>query len=246
MADVTILIAFTAGVLTFLSPCTLPLFPSYLSFITGLSYDQIAIEDQPVYRRRVIIHSLFFILGFSIAFVALGFSFSTLGSFFFDYGDIIRKVGGILIILFGLLIALSYKFQLPFLMKEFSVHLRHKPAGYLGTTLVGITFAVGWTPCVGPILGSILMVAGTHQNATQGIILLTTYSLGMAVPFFLASLAVGHFLPLLSRIKRWLPVFNLFAGILLVLVGLLIFTDSLATINSYLQSVAPEWFVNKL
>ena len=246
MADVTLIIAFAAGVLTFLSPCTLPLFPSYLSFITGLSYDQIAIDNQPVYRRRVVTHSIFFIIGFSIAFVALGFSFSTIGGLFYDYGDVIRKVGGVLIILFGLLIALSYKLRLPVLMKDFSIHIRNKPAGYLGTMLVGITFAVGWTPCVGPILGSILMMAGANQSAGKGVLLLSTYSLGMAVPFFLASLAVGHFLPLLDRLKRWLPLFNGFAGALLVIVGVLIFTDSLATINSYLERLVPDWVVQKL
>ncbi|MBI4776603.1 MAG: sulfite exporter TauE/SafE family protein [Deltaproteobacteria bacterium] len=246
MADVTLFIAFTAGVLTFLSPCTLPLFPSYLSFITGLSYDQIAIDNQPVYRRRVIIHSLFFILGCSIAFVALGFSFSTIGGLFYDYGDVIKKVGGILIVLFGIVIALSYKLRLPFLMKDFSIHIRNKPAGYLGTTLVGVTFAVGWTPCVGPILGSILMMAGANQSAREGMMLLSTYSLGMALPFFLASLAVGHFLPLLNRLKRWLPLFNGFAGALLIIVGVLIFTDSFATLNSYLQGIVPEWVGQKL
>lgn len=246
MADVTLFIAFTAGVLTFLSPCTLPLFPSYLSFITGLSYDQIAIDNQPVYRRRVIIHSLFFILGFSIAFIALGFSFSTIGGLFYDYGDVIRKVGGALIILFGMVIALSYKLRLPFLMKDLTIHIRNKPAGYLGTTLVGITFAVGWTPCVGPILGSILMMAGANQSAREGMVLLSTYSLGMALPFFLASLAVGHFLPLLNRLKRWLPLFNGFAGALLVIVGVLIFTDSLTTLNSYLQRIIPDWVGQKL
>jgi len=246
VADVTLFIAFTAGVLTFLSPCTLPLFPSYLSFITGLSYDQIAIDNQPVYRRRVIIHSLFFILGFSIAFIALGFSFSTIGGLFYDYGDVIRKVGGALIILFGMVIALSYKLRLPFLMKDLTIHIRNKPAGYLGTTLVGITFAVGWTPCVGPILGSILMMAGANQSAREGMVLLSTYSLGMALPFFLASLAVGHFLPLLNRLKRWLPLFNGFAGALLVIVGVLIFTDSLTTLNSYLQRIIPDWVGQKL
>lgn len=246
MTDVTVFIAFAAGVLTFFSPCTLPLFPSYLSFITGLSYDQIAIEQQPVYRRRVVMHSLFFILGFSLAFIGLGFSFSVVGSFLFDYGEVIRKVGGVLIILFGLFIALSHRIQLTFLMKEFNIHLRNKPAGYLGTTLVGITFAVGWTPCVGPILGSVLMIAGTQQNPGQGIVLLCAYSLGMALPFFGASLAVGHFLPLLNRLKHWLPIFNVFAGILLIFVGILIFTDRLAQINDYLIRMTPTWFSDKL
>ena len=211
MVDVSIWIAFGAGILSFLSPCTLPLIPSYLSFITGLSYDQLVDKSGgSVYRRRVIIHSLLFIAGFSIAFISLGFSFSLIGGMFAENQNLIRKIGGVLIIFFGLFIAFSMK--IPFLMQDHIVNIRNKPAGYLGTLLVGLVFAVGWTPCVGPILGSILLIAGTEQEIQRGLVLLISFSLGLALPFFLSSLAISHFFNVFSRFKNFMPVCDNWIG----------------------------------
>ena len=245
MVDVSIWIAFGAGVLSFLSPCTLPLIPSYLSFITGLSYDQLVDKTGgAIYRRRVILHSLLFIAGFSIAFISLGFSFSLIGGAFAENQNLIRKVGGILIIFFGLFIAFSLK--IPFLMQDHIVNIRHKPAGYLGTLLVGLVFAVGWTPCVGPILGSILLIAGTEHEIHRGLILLISFSFGLALPFFLSSLAISHFFRVFSRFKNFMPVVTIGSGILLVIIGLLLFTDKLQEINYYLMQWSPEWIQDKL
>ena len=240
MTDVTVLIAFGAGILSFLSPCTLPLIPSYLSFITGLSYDQLVTENtRSIYRRRVIIHSLLFIAGFSIAFISLGFSFSLLGSLFLEYQSLIKRVGGIMIIFFGLFIIFSFK--IPFLMQDHIVTMKNKPTGYLGTVIVGLVFAVGWTPCVGPILGSILLVAGTEDQISEGLSLLFSYSAGLAIPFLLSSLAVSHFFNLFTRYKHFMPVVTIGSGILLIIVGILVFTNSLQIINFYLMQWAPEW-----
>jgi len=245
MEDVTIFIAFGAGVLSFLSPCTLPLIPSYLSFITGLSYDQLVEEKgNSAYRRRVIIHSLLFILGFSIAFVSLGLSFSLLGNLFLKNQIWINRIGGALIIFFGLFIVFSFK--IPFLMQDHMINIRSKPAGFLGTLLVGLVFAVGWTPCVGPILGSILLIAGAEQQVQKGLILLVAYSVGLGLPFFLSSLAISHFFSLFTRFKSFMPVITVCGGLLLIFVGALLMTDNLQRLNFYLMQLAPDWLQESL
>src|SRR6266849_5238258 len=157
-----VVVAFSAGLFSFLSPCVLPLFPSYLSFVTGMSVTTLTEDVTAATRRRIVLHSLAFVTGFSLIFVALGASFSAAGRFLFDYRDWIRVGGGLLIIVFGLYIAGVLRIGV--LGRYQQIQLRQKPAGYLGTLLVGVTFAIGWTPCVGPILGSILSLAGTAET----------------------------------------------------------------------------------
>jgi len=237
--DVNIGIAFVAGILSFLSPCTLPLVPSYLSYITGLIYDDLVDESsKSVYRRRIIIHSSLFIIGFSIAFVSLGFSFSLAGVLLSKYQYWIKKVGGLLIIFFGLFIILSPK--IPFLMRDHMINLKTKPTGYVGSLIVGLIFAVGWTPCVGPILGSILLIAGTEQELHKGLVLMISYSLGLGLPFFLCALAINRFFITFTRLRRFIPVVTTASGILLIFIGVLVFTDKLQELGYLLLNWLPS------
>jgi cytochrome c-type biogenesis protein len=245
MRNVSMLVAFSAGVFSFLSPCVLPLFPSYLSFITGMSLEQLQAQDaQKTERRRILGHSLAFILGFSMVFVAMGASFSALGQLLFDWRDPIRMVGGGLIVVFGLYIA--GLLPLSWLGRYQQVQLRSKPAGLVGSWVVGVTFAIGWTPCVGPILGSILSLAGTAETVTAGMALLGAYSAGLALPFFLSSLALGAFLVAFRRFRPWIPVVERAAGVLLVVVGVLVLTNYFIVLNSYAISLTPEWLLRRL
>ena len=197
------MIAFTAGLLTFFSPCFLPLVPVYLVYITGLS-----LEEVKKVRLLTVTHSLLFILGFTVVFVALGTTASLLGQFLYDFGDVLKVIGGGLIILLGLYLLGIIKF--PFLDIERKITISSKPAGLIGTFLVGIVFALGWTPCVGPILGGILILASQTQTVNEGILLLLLYSLGLGLPLFLASLAVNYSLTLLKKIEQYLPIISFF------------------------------------
>ena len=241
---VGVLVAFSAGLFSFLSPCVLPLFPSYLSFVTGMSVSDLSSDLTAAARRRVLLHSVAFILGFSLVFIALGASFSAAGQFLLDYRDWIRRVGGILIILFGLYIAGFLK--LGFLARTQQWQLREKPAGYLGSLAVGITFAIGWTPCVGPILGAILSLASTAENVGRGITLLVAYSAGLGVPFLLSSLALGAFLKFFKRYRPFIPIVERAAGVLLIVVGVLVYTNYYLVLNAWAISITPEWLLKRL
>ncbi len=239
-----VLVAFTAGLFSFLSPCVLPLFPSYLSFITGMSVNALTHEVTAETRRRIVLHSLTFIVGFSMIFVALGASFSAAGRFLLDYRDWIRIVGGALIIVFGLYISGLLKFGL--FNRYQQIQLRQKPAGYLGTLIVGVTFAVGWTPCVGPILGSILSLAGTAETVQRGVGLLIAYSAGLGIPFLLSSLALGAFLKFFKRYRPFIPIVERAAGVLLIIVGVLVVTDYYVVLNAWALRLTPSWIVARL
>jgi cytochrome c-type biogenesis protein len=231
--EVTFYAAFLFGLLSFASPCVLPLIPSYLSYITGLSFEDLTgSRDRERIRKITVLNSLFFILGFSSIFVLLGASSSFVGRILLDYRDIIRRLGGILIIIFGLYVTGIVRFG--FLSREKKVHLEEKPVGYLGSFLVGVTFAAGWTPCIGPILGSILLYASQAGTTSHGILLLSIYSIGLGLPFFLSSLALNTFLSYFRRIQRYLRFINIISGILLIIVGLLIFTDYLQILSVYI------------
>jgi cytochrome c-type biogenesis protein len=237
--DLSLYIAFAAGLLSFLSPCVLPLVPSYVVFITGLSFDELTHEhSRQKLRRIILIHSSLFILGFSVLFTALGASASLLGQFLSEYRDLIRILGGILIILFGLFI--SGVFSLSFLQQEKKFHLQHKPLGYIGTFFVGVTFAAGWTPCVGPILSSILLYASTAENMYSGILLLLAYSLGLGIPFFICSLALNSFLTAFQKARRYIGIFTKIGGVLLILVGILLLTNSFVILNDWLAQWLPS------
>lgn len=226
-------IAFTAGLLSFLSPCVLPLIPSYVTFITGLSLDDVQRS-----RRAAMIHALLFILGFTLIFVALGATATLLGRLLLVYRDWITRIGGALVIVFGLY--LLGVFNVGIFSRERRVHLADKPIGYLGTVLVGIAFGAGWTPCIGPILGSILAYSTSQADVRQGIGLLTAYSMGLAVPFLLAAVAVERFLAVFGRLKRHMGLVNRLAGLLLITVGILMMTNYFTIMASSLQALTPE------
>ncbi len=233
MKDISFPLAFLAGVLSFLSPCVLPLLPSYVSFITGISFEDLtAGVDKKRIRHLTITNSLSFILGFTAVFVALGASSSIIGRFMFDYQEWIRIIGGILIIIFGLFVAGFLK--LDFLMRDKKLHLSGKPAGYVGTFLVGMTFAAGWTPCIGPILGTILLYAGSKASAFYGFKLLAVYSLGLALPFFISSLAINSFLSYSRKILRYMRVIMVVSGLLLIIFGIMLLTNRMRELTGFL------------
>ena len=227
--------ALAAGMLTFLSPCVLPLIPSYVSFITGVSYDELKNgTDKKRIRFLIITNSLLFILGFSSVFIALGASSSAIGGFVSAYQDWIRIAGGVLVIFFGLFMIGFFRFS--FLLKEKRFELRSNPAGYLGSFAVGVTFAAAWTPCIGPVLGVILVYAGTVGSAMYGVKLLALYSLGLAVPFFISALAVNAFLNYSKVLRRYMRHVLFVCGLLLILFGLLLVTDKLQQLTALLPT----------
>ena len=231
MKDVSFPLAFLAGFLSFLSPCVLPLFPSYVSFITGISFEDLTGGvDKKRIRYLTITNSLSFISGFSTVFMALGASSSAIGKFLFEYQESIRIIGGVLIVVFGLFVAGFLKMD--FLMRDRKVHLSGKPVGYVGTFLVGMTFAAGWTPCIGPILGTILLYAGTQGSALGGIKLLAAYSLGLALPFFISSLAINSFLSYSRRLMKYMRGIMIASGLLLILFGVMLLTNRVGELTS--------------
>jgi cytochrome c-type biogenesis protein len=239
-----LLVAFSAGLFSFLSPCVLPLFPSYLSFITGMSVDRLSGDVEAGVRGTVLLHSIAFIAGFTTVFVSLGASFSAAGQFLFGYRDWIRIAGGVLIVVFGLYIAGVLRIGMFARTKQ--VQIRSKPAGFLGSYAVGLTFAIGWTPCVGPILGSILTLASNDRTVQQGITLLLGYSAGLGLPFLLSSLALGGFLKFFKKYRPFIPTVERVAGVLLVAVGLLVVTNYYIVLNSWAVSLTPEWLLKRL
>ena len=233
MTDVSFPLAFAAGLLSFLSPCVLPLVPSYVSFITGLSFENLvsaSAEERAAIKRLTLKNSAAFVLGFSSIFVGLGASSSAVGQWLFHYQNTIRIAGGILIIIFGLFI--SGFLKLNFLMRERKLHLSGRPAGYIGAFLIGMTFAAGWTPCIGPILGSILLVATTRGSALYGLKLLSVYSLGLAVPFFAAALALNTFLSYSRRIMKYMRVVMMISGLIMAAFGMLLLTNRVRELSS--------------
>ncbi len=241
MQEVTLFVAFAAGVLSFLSPCVLPLIPSYLTFITGASFEELTgtkltTEHKRRVRTLTISNSLVFILGFSTVFIALGATSSLMGQVLESYHDWIRMIGGVLIIIFGLFI--SGLIRLDFLQHEKKFHLTGKPAGYIGTYLVGMAFAAGWTPCVGPILGAILMQASLEGTASAGMRMLAVYSLGLGLPLFLASLSVNTFLSYSQRLLKHMRVIMMISGFVLIVFGVLMLTDNVRWISNLIPA---EW-----
>jgi cytochrome c-type biogenesis protein len=236
MKDVSFPLAFLAGVFSFLSPCVLPLVPSYVSFITGISFEDLKEgTDRKKIRFLTITNSLAFICGFSVIFVALGASSSAVGQFFFNYQDWIRIVGGVLVIFFGLFVSGIVKMD--FLTRERKYHVSGKPAGYIGSFLVGMTFAAAWTPCIGPILGTILLYASSHGSAAYGFKLLSAYSLGLAVPFFLSSLMFNSFLSYSVKIRKYMRVVMLASGALLIVFGILLLTNNVRLLGALVPDI---------
>jgi len=241
--NITYVIAFSAGFLSFISPCVLPLIPSYISYITGISFEDLVEggKDRNV-TKITVFNSLAFILGFTFIFMALGASSSYFGSLLRDYKDLIRQAGGILIILFGLFILRIIK--LDFIDREKKFHLQEKPAGYIGSVIVGIVFAAGWTPCIGPILGSILSLAASEGSVSYGMQLLFVYSIGLALPFFITSVALNTFLTHLPKVTRHMRVVTTISGLIMIGLGVLLLTDNLDYLANLLQSVGLGWDID--
>ncbi len=224
--------AFLAGLLSFFSPCILPLLPAYFSFITGFSLEELTSDDNIAIRKKVIASTLAYVLGFSTVFILMGASASFLGSLIQKYSTAIRLIGGHIIVLFGF--HLTGIIHINGLYYEKRVHVSKKPLHVLGTFLIGMAFGAGWSPCVGPMLGSILILAGNQQTVAQGMGLLALYSAGMAIPFVMMSFFINVFLKSLRNATKFLKYFNMIAGGLLILVGLLLLTNKLAIISNSL------------
>src|SRR4029453_17710579 len=238
--NVTLLAAFAAGFLSFVSPCVLPLIPGYISFVSGVSVEEMRGDAPPTTSRlQVFMTSLAFVIGFSLVFIALGASATAIGKFMFAKLPLLSKIAAVILIIFGL--HTMGVFRLAFLETEKRVHSQRKPAGPLGAMLVGVAFAFGWTPCIGPILGGILAIAGSRNSVGEGITLLAVYSLGLGIPFLLTSLAINQFFGAVKRIRRYYHAIELASGALLVAIGLLIVTGQLTIITRFLQPYLPTF-----
>ena len=238
-ASIGVGISFTAGILSFLSPCVLPLIPSYISFITGLS-----LEDVQRSRRVALVNALLFIAGFTLVFLVLGATATILGRLLLQQREWVGRVGGVLVILLGLYLVGA--FNLPLLARERRVHIANKPLGHLGTFLVGMAFAAGWTPCIGPILGAVLTYTASAADLNRGLLLLFAYSLGLALPFLLAALMIDRFMSTLQRYRRALAWTSKISGALLILVGLLMVTGSMTLLTTWLQGLTPEFLRSRI
>jgi len=253
MENVSLFAAFIAGVLSFISPCVLPLIPGYLSFISGVSLDEmrggtpvaavagggtVAVAAlAPAVQRRVIVTSLFFILGFSLVFVSLGASATFLGSFLMERLTILGKIAGVVIIIFGL--HTMGVLKIGWLYREKRFQASNRPTTMFGATLVGIAFAFGWTPCIGPILAAILTVAAGEETVGEGIRLLAVYSAGLAIPFLMTSMAINSFFTAFAKIRRHYQTIEIVSGVLMVIVGILIFTNRFTIIAQWLTPYLP-------
>lgn len=241
-ADITYWIAFTAGILSFASPCVLPLIPSYLTYITGLSFKQLD-EAHPGARVRltVFLHTLCFVFGFSCIFILLGaiagIASGQIQVFLREGLDWVAKIGGLLILLFGIHTTGLFSFRA--LLGDKRVHLHKRPAGYFGTFIIGIAFAAGWTPCIGPILASILMVAATSGQVGEGTILLTFYSMGLGLPFLLSGLLFHQFLGVFKRLRNHMRKIEIGTGIMLIAVGIMLMFGLLGPITMFFYRHIP-------
>ena len=234
--------AFAAGLISFLSPCVLPLVPGYISFISGVSFAEIREKEGSTpflsKEKRIILYSsIFFIIGFSMVFILLGASATWIGTFISSKISILTKLAGLVIIFFG--IYMMGLIRPRFLYKEARFQIKDKRFGYVGALLIGAAFAFGWTPCIGPILGGILTYAGTLEKVSQGIFLLLMYSLGLGIPFLLTSIGINQFWRFINRIKRYLRLLEVISGVIMVILGVMIFTNKLILIPGLLP------FLNK-
>ena len=214
--------ALFAGLLSFFSPCILPLIPAYFSFITGLSLDELT-EDKKETRRKVILSTLFYVAGFSFIFILFGASASFLGGFAAKYSWVVRYMGGGIILIFGL--HLLGIINIKGFNFEKRIHVKEKPLHLMGTFVIGMAFGAGWSPCIGPMLGSILIVAGNQDTILEGIFLLSVYSAGLAIPFLIMSFFINSILEIMKRATKFIGIFNKISGILLIVIGLLLIFD---------------------
>ena len=226
MTDLNVFIALGAGFLSFVSPCCLPLYPAFLSYITGMSVGEIK-EENAMLQRRSMLHTLFFLIGFSAIFIAIGFGTTLLGQFFLQYQDLIRQIGAIFVFIFGLLIVGIIKPE--FLMKERRFEFKNRPSGLFGSVLIGMAFAAGWTPCTGPILGAVWSLAVTNPNSAM--VYMIAYILGFAIPFFVLSFFIGK----MQWIRRNSAKIMKIGGVLMMIMGVVLFFNWMTKIIIFLS-----------
>jgi len=233
MGGISIAAAFAAGLVSFLSPCVLPLVPGYISLVSGASVEELKSAENARVLGKVLLHSVLFIAGFSTVFISLGASASWLGQVLLARMSLLYKVAGVIIVLFGL--HLTGLLRIGFLYKDKRFHSAGKPATALGAFLIGLAFAFGWTPCIGPILAAILGLAASQDTIRAGIFLLALYSLGLAVPFLLTSLGINQFLKFYNRFRTHLHQVEVFSGVILIVLGFMIFTNQFTRLAGYLS-----------
>ncbi len=232
-----IFLAFFGGIISFVSPCVLPLVPGYLSFMSGVSIDDIKGHEKKGIVKKVTMNTLFFVLGFTVVFVSFGATATAIGQFLGENKGIISKIAGVLVIIFGL--HFMGIFKIKWLLYEKRFNTQSQKASYLSSFLIGLAFSFGWTPCIGPILAGILSIASTQQTVSQGILLLAIYSAGLGLPFLVTGLAFNTFLSVSGKIKRHFKTVEVIGGVLLVIVGLLLVTDNFSLLSGYLAELFP-------
>ena len=234
-----VLIAFSAGLLSFLSPCVLPLIPSYVTFITGLSLD-----DVQNARRTALVHGMLFVLGFTLIFMAMGAGATLLGQALLKHRDWISRIGGVVGIIFGLY--LLGVLNVGFMARERRFHIADKPVGYVGTMFVGVAFGAGWTPCLGPILGSILVYTSSQADLGKGLWLLFAYSLGLAVPFLLSAVAIDRFSAFFQRMRKQMVWVSRISGVVMIGIGVLLVTNYFTILSSWLTGLTPDFLLDRI
>ena len=242
--EISFPLAFLAGIISFLSPCTLPVLPSFLAYLSGVSRNQDS-EEHVANRSQMMLSAFLFVLGFTLVFVLLGASVSALGKLLYQFQDTLIKVSGVLLIFFGLF--LTGWLKIPFMYREFRpIQMKNKPVGYAGALAVGFAFGVGWTPCIGPILGVILTIAGTTQGVRQGMLLLSVYSLGLAIPFLLSAWLFHSLLDFIQKFKRIMRAVHVGGGLVLAGMGGLLVSGYFQYLNTYASALTPNWIVQWL
>ncbi|WP_085992110.1 cytochrome c biogenesis CcdA family protein [Oceanobacillus senegalensis] len=225
MSEINIFLAFGAGFLSFVSPCVLPLFPVFLSYITGMSVSEIKDENTKL-NKKAIIHTLCFLLGFSSIFIMIGFTTTFISDFLLTYQDLIRQIGAILIIFFGLVIVGVLNFK--FLMKDRKITFKNRPAGFFGSFIIGMAFSLGWTPCTGPILAIVLSLAATNPNV--GLIMMISYILGFSIPFLVLATFIGKFNWFKKHSQRLIKI----GGYIMIFTGIALFFDWMTKLTAFL------------
>jgi len=234
---VTVGIAFLAGLVSFISPCVLPLVPAYLCLLTGESLEDLKSEATAQARVQTLLHAVAFVAGFTVIFVALGLTASAIGGVLNEHRTLISQIGGVIVVILGL--QMMGMIRIPFLMMDARAHVQHDRRTFWASFLVGMAFAAGWSPCIGPILAGILAIASQQHNGEAALLLLA-YSAGLAVPFLATALAIGAILPLLNRIKRFLPAIEFAAGAFLIVVGLVLVNNAFLVVAGWFYQFVPQ------
>jgi cytochrome c-type biogenesis protein len=238
-ASITVEVAFLAGLVSFVSPCVLPLVPAYLSLLTGESLEDLKSATTATARTRTMAHALAFVVGFSIVFIALGLGASAAGGLLKANQVLVAQLGGFVVIVLGL--HMMGIIRIPFLMMDKRAHIQNSGQRTLWTSfIVGMAFAAGWSPCIGPILAGILGIAAEEHNAGKGALLLTAYSIGLALPFLITAAAIGAVLPVFNRIKRFLPVIEITAGAFLIVVGFVLVNNAFLNVAGWFYQFVPQ------